>query len=270
MYEGLCFELARDFIDYHPSIFNNISSWGPEDVPFKELAFIFLLLADRYSFSLVPSPPPDKDYYEMGVTCPTTSSFWFAGTFIYLTTHLKDDAVRKSAIGHVLELTKDCPRSNFTAFLFSIRELVVIDISEDGVKHSETLPFCDITPRSVDVNVGLPTMITYFTQSRTSLANHRTQTPTSFSSLPYDILLNIVKYVDWETTVTLSATSKSLRECVERLRPRLGNFQLLKYDLVKINIQSPSKVEFDLFVVKMCYPKVRQQAFIPRLHVSVE
>jgi len=185
-------------------------------------------------------------------------------------------------------LTKGCPRSNFTAFLFSIRELVVIDISEEGVKHTETLPFCDITSRSVVHNVGLFAMITYLTRSRTSLANHRVQTPTSPSSLPYDILLNIVKYVDWETTVTLSATSKLLRECVERLGPKLGNFQLLKYDahskiflacrdgdaLVKITILLFNELyvrsDFSglLFTVKIRYPGVRQQGFIPQLTVG--
>ena len=286
-YEGLCFELAKSFAEFIQPLFPAISSWGPGDVPFKELAFALLLLADRYSFSLLPSSSPDEEDYDMGVAYPSTSSFWFAGTFVYLTTHLKDDAVRKSAIGHVLELTKNCPRSNFTAFLFSIRDLVVIDISEEGVKHTETLPFCDVTSDSLTAvnNVGLLVMITYFTQSRTSLTNHRTQTPTSPSSLPYDILLNIVKYVDWETIITLSATSKLLRECVERLGPRLGNFQLLKYDahsrdflacrdgddLVKIKIQHFNDgydLSESLFIVKIRYPGVRQQAFIPPMSVN--
>lgn len=288
-YEGLCFELTNIFIEFIRPLFSSISSWGPEDVPFKELAFVLLLLADRYSFSLLPSSSPYDYEMPVGVAYPTTSSFWFAGAFVYLTTHLKDDAVRKSAIGHVLELTKNCPRSNFTAFLFSIYELVVIDISEEGVKHTETLPFwaSDITSESDSVpvvhKVGLLAMITYFTQSRTSLANHRTQTLTNPSSLPYDILLNIVKYVDWETTIILSATSKLLRECVERLGPKLGNFQLLKYDahsrvflacrdgddLVKINIQPRSNYYRSyLFSVKIRYPGVRQQAFIPQLRVT--
>ena len=280
VYEGLCFVLARNFIESNRSVFKTLSSSGPEDVLFKELAFVLLLLADRYSFSILPCSSRGKDDYETGIACPTTSSFWFAGTFVYLTTHLEEDAVRNSAIGHVLELTKDCPRSNFTAFLFSIRELVVIDISEDGVKHSETLPFYDIASDSAVHNVGLLAMITFFTQSRTSLANHRTQTPTSPSSLPYDILLNIVEYVDWKTTITLSASSKLLRECVERLGPRLGNFQLLKYvadsktflacrdgdALVNVDIQ-PSHNRSNLFIVKIRYPGVRQKAFIPRLRV---
>jgi hypothetical protein len=286
-YEGLCFELVKIFTEFIRPLFSIISSWGPEDVPFKELAFVIILLADRYSFSLLPSSSPDEEDYDMGVAYPSTTSFWFAGVFIYLTTHLKDDAVRKSAIGHVIELTKGCPRNHFTAFLFSIRELVVIDISEEGVKHTETLPFCDIVSDSDPAvhNVGLLVMIAYFTQSRTSLANHRTRTPTSPSSLPYDILLNIVKYVDWETTITLSATSKLLRECVERLGPKLGNFQLLKYDahsrdflacrdgdtFVKIKIEDFDD-EFDLseslFIVKIRYPGVRQQAFIPPLSVN--
>jgi hypothetical protein len=289
VYQGLCFELAKMFIEFNEPVFKTISSWGLEDVRFKELAFVFLLLADRYSFSLLPSSSADKYDYEKGVACPTTSSFWFAGTFVYLTTHLEDDAVRKSAIGHVLELTKNCPRSSFTAFLFSIRELVVIEISEEGVKHTETLPFCDIIEDSGSAvhNVGLPVMITYFTQSRRSLAYHRTQTPTSPSSLPYDILLNIVKYVDWETTITLSAASKLLRECVGKLGPKLGNFQLLKYDadlknflacrdgddLVKINFkfnwEHHSNGEYDLFNVKIRYPGVRQQAFIPQICVML-
>ena len=292
--EGLCFELAIRFIKSNRPLFSTISSWGPEDVPFKGLAFVLLLLADHYSFSFLPltssSTDRDDEDYNVGVACPTTSSFWFAGAFVYLTTHLKDDAVRKSAIGHVLELTKDCPRSNFTAFLFSIRELVVIDISEEGVKHTETLAFCGVTTFSVVYSdVGLRAMITYFTRSRTSLANHRTKTPTSPSSLPYDILLNIVKYVDWETTLTLSATSKLLRECVERLGPKLGNFQLLKYDahskkflarrdgdaLVEIKIQrfnagsNGSDLSEFLFIAKIRYPGVRQQAFIPPLIVIV-
>ena len=285
VHEGLCFELAKIFINHNWPVFSTISSWGPEDVPFKELAFILLLLADRYSFSLVPSSRPDDEgANEKGVACPTTSSFWFAGAFVYLTTHLKDDAVRKSAIGHILELTKNCPRSNFTAFLFSIRELVVIDISEEGVKHTETLPFCYIVPYGVVHNVGLLAMITYFTRSRRSLAYRRVQTLASPSSLPYDILLNIVKYVDWETTLTLSASSKLLRECVERLGPKLGNFQLLKYDahsknflacrdgddLVKIEIQhfdAKSDLSEFLFVMRIRYPGVRQHAFFPPLGV---
>ena len=229
-------------------------------------------------------PLADENDYETGIASPTTSSFWFAGTFVYFTTHLKDDAIRKSAIGHVLELTKNCPRINFTAFLFSIRDLVVVDFSEEGVKHTETLPFCDITSSfSVVHNVGLLVMIAYFTQSRTSLANHRPQTLTSSSSLPYDILLNIVKYVNWETTITLSATSKLLRECVERLGPKLGKFQLLEYDahsrnflvsldgddcVTKIRIRHLD-VGPDLFIVKIRYPGVRQQGFIPSLSVLV-
>ena len=253
----------------------------------KELAFVLLLLADRYSFSLLPSASPDEEDHDMGLAYPSTSSYWFAGVFIYLTTHLKNDAVRKSAIGHVLELTKDCPRSNFTAFLFSIRELVVINIFDEGVKHTETLPFCGSVSHSDPAvhNIGLLVMIIYLTQSRTSLANHRTQTLTSPSSLPYDILLNIVKYVDWETTITLSATSKLLRECVERLGPKLGVFQLLKYDadsrtflayrdgdtLVTIKIQhfdNGYDLSESLFTVKICYPGVRQQGFIPPLSVD--
>ena len=280
VYKGLCFELAKRFIEFNRPVLRNISTWGPEDVPFKELAFAFLLLADRYSFSLLPSSSAKN--YETGVACPTTSNFWFAGTFVYFTTHLKDDAVRKSAIGHVLELTKNCPRRNFTAFLFSIRELVIIDISKEGVKHTETLPFCDITTsKSVVHNVGLPAMITYFTKSRTSLANHRTQTPTSLSPIPYDILLTIVKYVDLETTITLSATSKLLRECVERLGPRIGNFRLLKYnadskdfvacqdgdDLVKIRILHSHLGSHYLLNIR--YPGVRQQEFIPPVNVEV-
>ena len=289
VHEGLCFELAKIFIESNEFVFKKISSWGPEDVPFKELAFVLLLLSDRYSFSLLPPSLTEKAGYDIGIACPTTSSFWFAGAFVYLTTHLRDDAVRKSAIGHVLELTKNCPRSNFTAFLFSIRELVVIDISEEGVKHTKTLTFCKITPYSVVHNVGLLAMITYFTRSRRSLANHRTQTPTSPSSLPYDILLNIVKYADSETAVKLSATSKLLKECVERLGPKLGKFQLLKYDThlknflacwdgdvpVKLKIQN-SDAGFEgsdlpefLFIVKIRYPGVRQQAFIPSLSVKV-
>ena len=183
-------------------------------------------------------------------------------------------------------MTKNCPRSNFTSFLFSIRELVVIDISEEGVKHTETLTFYnnDTTSSPPVDNVGLLAMITYLTRSRTSLAHHRTQTPTTPSSLPYDILLNIVKYVDWETTITLSATSKLLRECVERLGTKLGNFQLLKYnahtnsflacrdgdDLVKINILPCYHRDVtDLFIVKIRYPGVRQQAFIPPLRIKL-
>ena len=303
VYESLCFELAKAFIVSSSNQLcfskSNFSSWGPEDVPFKELAFVFLLLADRYSFSLSPLSSSDENNhetadeldYEIGVAYPSSSSFWFAGTFVYLTTHLKDDAVRKSAIGHVLELTKNCPRRSFTAFLFSIRELVVIDISEEGVKHTETLLFCDITSHSAGYNAGLPAMITYFTQSRKSLANHRPQTPISPSSFPYDILLNIVKYVDWETTITLSATSKLLRECIERLGPKLGNFRLLKYDadlknflacrdgddLVRVEINcgdgnsllpSRSNARSDLFNVKIRYPGVRQRAFIPPIRVK--
>jgi hypothetical protein len=251
------------------------------------LAFVLLLLVDRYSFSILPKSSPGEDDYETGVACPATSSFWFAGTFVYLTTHLKDEAVRKSAIGHVLELTKDCPRSSFTAFLFSISELVVVDFSEEGVKHTETLPFFDDTSYSVVPNVGLLAMITFLTRSRTSLANHRTRIPTSPSSIPYDILLNIVKYVDWKTTVTLSATSKLLRECVERLGPKLGNFQLLKYDadsesflacqdgdkFVKIKIQRyytlRSNPRSYLFNLKIRYPGVRQKAFISPFRVIV-
>jgi hypothetical protein len=311
VYEGLCLELVKNFMELNTELFSFrpkiISTWGPEDVRFKELAFVLLLLVDRHSFSILPlSSPGEDDYktadendYETGVACPATSSFWFAGTFVYLTAHLKDEAFRKSAIGHVLELTKGCPRSNFTAFLFSIRELVVVNFSEEGVKHTETLPFFDDSDASDSVvpNVGLLAMITFLTQSRTSLARHRTRTPTSPSSLPYDILLNIVKYVDWKTTVTLSATSKLLRECVERLGPKLGDFQLLKYDarsehflacrdgdkLVKIIIQhndpnyfnvrsnrdsDPTGIPY-LFNVKIRYPGVRQNAFIPPLRVIV-
>lgn len=97
------FELAKFFIRHNRSVFSTISSWGPEDILFKELAFISLLFADRYSFSLLPLPTPDEEDEEdtdKGVACPTTSSFWFAGAFVYLTTHLEDDAARKSAIGH--------------------------------------------------------------------------------------------------------------------------------------------------------------------------
>ena len=288
-YEGLCFELVNIFIEFNQALFTTISSWGSEDVHFKEMALVLLFLADCYSFSLFPSSyfsplssASSEEGYDAGVACPTTSSFWFAGTFVYLTTHLKDDAIRKSAIGHVLELTKNCPRSNFTAFLFSIRELVVIDISEEGIKHTETLPFYDTTSYSAADNVGLVAMITYFTRSRTSLANHRTQTPTSPSSLPYDILLNIVKYADWETTITLSATSKLLIECVERLGPKVGNFQLLKYDAhsntflasrdgddhVKIKIQLCNDIS-NISIVKIRYPAVQQQGFIPLLGVEV-
>lgn len=86
----------------------------------------------------------------------------------------------------------------------------------------------------------------------------------------------IVKYVDRETTVTLSATSKLLRECVERLGPKLGSFRLLKYDanspnvlacrdgdaLVKIYIQhyDPESClsEFLFILKKIRYPKARQ------------
>ena len=293
VYKGLCFELVKFFTEFIPHHFqvSTISSWGPEDAPFKEFAFVLLLLADRYSFSLLPLSSTDKKDRDTGVAYPSTSSFWFAGVFIYLTTHLKDDAVRKSAIGHVLELTKDCPRSNYTAFLFSIRELVVIDISEEGVKHTETLPFCDrFESRSFSApavnNVGLLVMITYIAQSRTTLANHRPEALTIPSSLPYDILLNIVKYVDQETTITLSATSKLLRHCVERLGPKLGNIQLLKYDahsgkflacrdgdtLVKIKIRLHSifrrAESFTLYIVKIRYPGVRHHAFIPALSID--
>jgi hypothetical protein len=292
--ECLCFELVKKFMMDNRIPFSFISTWGPEDVRFKELAFVLLLLVDRYSFSLSPLSPrgedeiADENDYERGVACPATSSFWFAGTFVYLTAHLKDEAVRKSAIGHVLELTKDCPRNSFTAFLFSIRELVVVDFSEEGVKHTETLPFFNDTYYLVVPDVGVLLMITYLTQSRTSLANHRsdrTRIPTSPSSLPYDILLNIIKYVDWETADTLCATSKLLRECVERLGPKLGNFQLLKYDansemflacrngdnLVKIGIYlgyNDPRPAYP-FDVKIRYPGVRQKAFIPPLCVIV-
>ena len=305
VYEGLCFELTKAFIDstFKGSYFSKSTffSWGPEDVPFKQLAFAFLLLADRYSFSLSPfsssgendGGTAEKNDNEIGVACPTSSSFWFAGIFVYLTTHLKDDGVRKSAIGHVLELTKNCQRRSFTAFLFSICEIVVIDISEEGVKHTEALPFCDIIVNVSPVihNVGLPVMISYFTQSRRSLAKDRIRTPSSPSSLPYDILLNIVEYADWKTTISLSATSKLLRECVERLGPKLGNFRLLKYDvdlknflacrdgddLVKVEInrlpenhhyRAKVRSESDLFNIKIRYPGVRQRAFIPMIHVT--
>ena len=59
VYKGLCFELARTFIESNRSVFKTISSWGPDDVPFKELAFVFLL-ADRYSFSFLPLSSADK------------------------------------------------------------------------------------------------------------------------------------------------------------------------------------------------------------------
>ena len=86
----------------------NISSWGPEDVPFKELTIVFLLLSDRYSISFIPtfSHSPDEHNSEKGVAYPTTSNFWFASTFIYLTIHLKDDTVPESEIGH-------CPIADF-------------------------------------------------------------------------------------------------------------------------------------------------------------
>jgi hypothetical protein len=106
VHERLYFELAKFFIKYNRPVFSTISSWGPEEVPFKELAFVLLVLADRYSFSLLPSSLPKDIDTDIGVACPTISSFWFAGAFVYLTTHLKDDALRKSAIGHVFELTK--------------------------------------------------------------------------------------------------------------------------------------------------------------------
>ena len=40
VHEGLCFELANFFIKYNQPVFSTISSWGPEEVPFKELAFV--------------------------------------------------------------------------------------------------------------------------------------------------------------------------------------------------------------------------------------
>ena len=119
------------------------------------------------------------------------------------------------------------------------------------MKDTETLPFCDITSDSAVHNVGLLAMITYFIKSRTFLANHRTQTPTSPSLLPYDILLNIVKYVDRETRFALSATSKLLRECIERVGPKLGNFQLLKYDADSKNFIAWRDGD-DLVQIKIC------------------
>ena len=82
-YEGLCLELLNIFIDFNQPLFTTISSWGPEDLPFKEMALVLLFLADRYSFSLLPSSLPKEDY-DIGVACPTTLSFWFAGAFVYL------------------------------------------------------------------------------------------------------------------------------------------------------------------------------------------
>ena len=130
-------------------------------------------------------------------------------------------------------------------------------------------------------------LLTYLTQSRISLSNHRrTEIPTSPSSLPYDILLNIVKYVDWKTTVTLSATSKLLKECVEGFGPKLGNLHLQKYDaasefffayedgdnLVKMKIHrrdfyyNPSSdTRHYAFKFNIRYPGVRLNFFVPML-----
>ena len=49
------------YIKYNQSVFLTISSWGPEDVFYKGFAFVLLILADRYSFSLLPPSSPERN-----------------------------------------------------------------------------------------------------------------------------------------------------------------------------------------------------------------
>jgi len=296
-HEGLCFETLTLFLGTNDHGMNpflhHVFTWGPEDPPFKQLAFTSLCLADRSSFSLLQySSRHQKRFASTGyqdIDYPATSSFWFAGVFVYLTTHLEDDQVCKAAIGHVLELTKGsgCPRSNFTAFLFSIRDLVIIDVSEEGVKHTSTLPFTSSNYEADDQTIPTPgvfAMIAQFTRSRKLLASlHRAQDVTKCGFiLPYDVLVDIVEYVDWETAIVLSATSKVLRDCVERASPKCGPLHLLEYvgpntfigrvidgRLAEIKFQeqddesnSPSS-----FLTVIRYPGVQQRDFIPTIEL---
>jgi len=286
-HEGLCFEMLKVCLkgtdnEINPYLYYSYS-WGPEDPPFKQLAFVALCLADRSSFSLLQhSPRHRKRFVQTGyqdIDYPATSSYWFAGVFIYLATHLEDDEVRKAAIGHILELTRQCPRSNFTAFLFSLKDLVIIDVSEKGIKHTNVLPFYNREDQTASTP-GPFAMIAHLARSRSLLANlRRAQNVTrSRSILPFDILMDIVEYVDWETAVVLSATSKVLRDCVEKARPKCGELNLLEYvgpgtfigrvgdgRLVEVKLEQHDYGQNNTsssFLTVMRYPGVRQRDLV--------
>lgn len=124
--------------------FKLLDEWGPNDPQFKQLAFTMLHLSSSCAIDdhrIIPQP------IQFECTYPSTSSFWFNGVYILFETHLDHSwspQNLKAAVAKSISAKGNPSGESFTALIFSIRHVVVVEVDSDGtVKHTLPIPVID-------------------------------------------------------------------------------------------------------------------------------
>ncbi len=138
-----------------------------------------------------------------------------------MTWALDDDEHFKSEIGRILRWAKAEEISKYTAILWSIRHVAVVEVSGENVSYSDPVPVAAALPMGREkLAEGIKFIMHYFPP--VAAEGHAILD----CRFPLEIFLLVMEYSDTETATVLGRTSKALRYEWLR-RPRIDSYQLL-------------------------------------------
>lgn len=153
--------------------FKFLDEWGPDDPQFKKLAFTMLRLCSNCAADFDPTI---SQPIRFECAYPSTSTFWLHGVLIVFETHLDhtwSSQNLKAAVAKVIRAGQKSSRTSFTALLFSIRHVVVVEVGSSSVKHTLPIPVLDELRKPDDLrysNLGLRTLLVVLCRGRAESA----------------------------------------------------------------------------------------------------